>query len=319
MQMSQTMPSPRAMRWGLILLGWLMALWVTQGQASGATEPAARVGFAQDTLANDWRWQQVQDVKAVLDDYPAIEFVHTNAEGSVALQAQQIRRLADTVDVLIVSPRAEAVLSQVIAEVYNAGTPVIVLSRGLDNQRFTSFIRPSNTIIGRAAAQHLTQALGGAGTILMLEGLEGVSTTQQRSQSFAQALAHYPNIALIVRTANFLRVDALRAVQELMAKGVAFDAIYAQSDSMAVGARMAMTNAGLDPSAIPIVGIDYIQEAQEALLNGTQSASFTYPTGGGKAAEFALRLLQGEPVPKHWLLPTVKVTADNAEDVEPIF
>ncbi|NYS60039.1 substrate-binding domain-containing protein [Vreelandella salicampi] len=265
--------------------------------ASLATSPkdaafsSMRVGFAQDTLAN----------------------------GSVAQQALHIRRLANEVDVLLVSPRVKAVLSQVIADVYDAGVPVILVDRGIDSQRFTSFVRPSNTVIGNAAAQHLVEALGQSGTVLMLKGVEGASATEARSSSFETVIKQYPSMRIIARTGNYLRVDALRAVQQVIDDGITFDAVYAQSDSMATGARMAMTHAGLDPSRIPIIGVDYIQEAKTAILDGTQSVSFTYPTGGRKAAELAVRLLHDEAVPKHLLLPTVKVTKDNARDVEVIF
>lgn len=313
-------PFSRVLHLALILLACLVAPFASLAATpESAASVSARVGFAQDTLANDWRLTQVQEAEAVLSSYPGIDFVYTNAQGSTAQQALHIRQLAEHVDVLIVSPRVKAVLSDVIADVHNAGVPVILVDRGIDNPHFTSFIRPSNTLIGSAAAQHLVKALGASGTVLMLEGVKGASATEERSHSFRTALAAYPDMRIIARTGNYLRTDALRAVQQLIEDGMAFDAIFAQSDSMATGARMAMTHAGLDPSAIPIIGIDYIQEAQEAILEGTQSVSFTYPTGGSEAAALAIRLIQGETVPKHLLLPTVKVTSANARDVETIF
>ncbi|MDR5897576.1 substrate-binding domain-containing protein [Halomonas vilamensis] len=306
--------------WFLTLISCL--LWPATtllASQEGTEEKTARVGFAQDTLANDWRLQQVKDVEAELAYYPEIEFVYTNANESVAQQALHIRQLAGDVDVLVVSPRVKSVLSQVIADVHDAGVPVILVDRGIDGPHYTSFIRPNNTAIGRAAAQHLVNALDASGTVLMLEGVAGASVTQQRAQGFTDVMKRHPNIHIVARTGNFLRADALRAVQHVIEDGITFDAIFAQSDSMATGARMAMVEAGLDLSHIPIIGIDYIEEAKAAILDGTQSVSFTYPTGGKEAAELAVRLLRGESVPKNVILPSVKVTIDNVKDVEALF
>lgn len=280
---------------------------------------AGRVGFAQDTLANDWRLMQVKDVERGLADYPNIEFIVTDGEGSIALQAQQIRELADSVDVLITSPRSEAVLSEIISHIHAQGTPVILLSRGIQGDSYTSFVYAQNELIGQQAGEFMGEAINGTGNVLMLQGVPGASVTTERTQGFMAAMGAYPDIQVITKVANYLRADSIRAVREVLANQTAFDAIFAQSDSMAEGARMALTQAGIDPSSLPIVGIDYIRGAREALINGQQSLSFTYPTGGKEGAELAVRLLRGEPVPKRVEVPFTRVTPDNAANVEPIF
>ena len=88
---------------------------------------------------------------------------------------------------------------------------------------------------------------------------------------------------------------------------------------MATGARMALISQGVDPRTLPIVGIDYIGEAREAIRRGEQSVSFTYPTGGAEGARIALAILRGEEVQKEIVLDSVRVTRENVEMVEPIF
>lgn len=126
-------------------------------------------------------------------------------------------------------------------------------------------------------------------------------------------------MTLIKRTANFLRADAILAVDTLLASGESFDAIYAQSDSMAAGARMAMLQHGMNLQQVPLVGIDYIREARDALLQGQQALSFTFPTGGREGAELAIRILQGEVVPRLLEITTQPVTPATAVSLEPIF
>ena len=95
--------------------------------------------------------------------------------------------------------------------------------------------------------------------------------------------------------------------------------IYAQSDSMASGARMALKRAGSDLQKISIIGIDYISEAQIAIRAGEQDASLTYPTGGKEGAHYVLQILTGEKVPKKVVIDSEMVTIENVEQVKPIF
>jgi ribose transport system substrate-binding protein len=278
------------------------------------------VGFAQDTLGNDWRVAQVREVKQVLAEYPEIDFIYTDAQGETSLQAHHIEKLAEQdVDLIITSPRDQDALTPVIEQVYRQGVPVILLSRSISNDSYTSFVTLNNRAIAQSAARYLVEQLEGRGKILMLEGVAGASTTQDRTEGFMQVVKDYPDIQVTKRTANFLRADAILAVSELIAEGVEFDAIYAQSDSMATGARMALTQAGIDPGSLLIAGIDFISEAQEAIRKGEQDISFTYQTGGDEGARLAIQILQGKEVPKQVTLDSIAVTRDNVDQVEPIF
>jgi ribose transport system substrate-binding protein len=279
-----------------------------------------RIGFAQDTLANDWRRAQVMEVRLELEKHPGVEFIYTDAEGDTALQALHIEELVrQGVDLLITSPRDQDLLAEVIAGVRAQGIPVVLLSRGIATDDYDCYIHPDNSAIARAAAEYLVDKLGGKGHILMLQGIPEAMPTVLRTQAFLQVTDAYPEIKITRRVANYLRADAILAVEELLASGERFDAIYAQSDSMAAGARMALKYQGLAPGSLYIVGIDYVPEARQAILAGEQSLSFTYPTGGREGARMALRLLRGERPPKELILESVPVTRDNAAQVEPVF
>lgn len=278
------------------------------------------IGFAQDTMHNDWRIAQVKEVEQALSAFADIEFIYTDAKAQTSLQAKHILDLADIpVDVLLVSPMDKVALAPIISEVSQRGIPVILLSRGIDSEDYTSFIRPDNYLIGRAAADFLVDKLPQGAQILMLQGIPETSTAIQRTDGFLDVVNQHPGFSVITRVGNFLRADTLRAMQELLNDNVVFDAVYAQSDSMASAVRMAMQEAGRDPSDLIIIGIDYIAEAQEAIREGQQTLSFTYPTAGKEGAEVAVKILQGESVEKDIILPSIPVTLDNVDSVEPIF
>lgn len=279
------------------------------------------IGFAQDTMSNDWRIQQVKAVEKELAKYANVRFIVTDARGQTAKQILDIERLVNQgVDLLITSPRDAKALSPVISNTYKKGVPVVLLSRRVESGDFTTFIGPDNLAIGKQAAIVLAEKLGGKGRVVILGGISTSTTAQARSAGFKNGLSAYPGISIVAeKPANYLRADAIQVIEELLKSNIGFDAIYAHSDGMATGARMALMNAGKKPGSIPIVGIDYIQEAREAIRNGEQEATFTYPTGGKEGAHYAMQILKGETVPKRVQIPSMKVDKSNVEKVKPIF
>ena len=302
----------------------VLALFTLQPVMAKEPWPGDRtflIGFAQDHMANDWRAAQVRDIQRELDRYPFVRFIYTDAGGKTAQQVLDIEDLvAKGVDLLITSPRDAEAMAPVISKVYRSGIPVVLLSRRTVGEDYSVFIRASNRSIARKAADYLGKRLGGKGRVLILQHIPTTTPAIHRTEGFKEQIANYPGIEIAaMKRADSLRHLAIKAVEEAVAEGIKFDAIYAQSDSMASGARLALKRLGIDPTTIPITGIDYISEARDAILAGEQAASFTYPTFGKEGAEYALRLLRGEAVPKEVIVESIMVTRENAESVEPIF
>jgi len=294
--------------------------------ATAVAEPPAPVkfvvAFAQDTMANDWRAAQVRELRTALAAYPDIEFRFSDAGGDTAQQVRDIENFAEQrVDVLITSPRDAGLMREPIARVYRSGIPVILLTRRVAGEEFTLFITADNCAIARQAARHLALRLENNGNILILQGLTTTSSAIERTHSFLDELAQYPDLRVVaIKPADFLRSSAIMRVEEAIAEPLLFDAIYAQSDSMALGAILALKKAGLDPRKIPIVGIDYISDARTAIRAGELDASFTFPTAGREGAEAAVTLLRGGRLDsRQIIIESTAVTLDNVDDIEPIF
>lgn len=281
-------------------------------------EELAVVAFAKDTLANDWRSAQVQDVVRVLSKYESIDFIVKNAQGSTALQIQQIEDLIlQKTDVLIVGPRDQNALTPVIEKAYHQGIPVILLSRSINSQSYTSFVHPENYPIGQAVGNYLIKVLQGEGHVLILEGIPNASTTKLRTQGYFDAVKTHSGIKTSRLTGNYLKSDAIHALERALERGLKFDAIYAHSDDMATAALMVLQRLNIE--LIPVIGIDYTQESKQNIISGKQWASFTYPTGGREGAQLVVDILEGKPVPKELILESIPVTLDTVFDVEPIY
>jgi len=309
-------------RFGLYALIGLSGL---AGLPVFAAPPARKkyvVAFAQDTMANDWRAAQVRDLQEALATRPDIEFVFSDAKGDTARQVQDIENFAARgVDVLITSPRDAELMREPIARVYRRGIPVILLSRRVNGEEFSHFVTADNRAIARQAAQYLAKRLNGQGNILMLQHIPTSTPGQLRTEGFLDELKKYPGLKVVaIKQADSQRALAIQKVEEALTEKLPFDAIYAQSDSMAMGAILALKMAGRDPKQIPITGIDYIDEARTAIRNGELAASFTYPTFGHEGAEAAITLLRGgKPARREVVVRSVAVTRDNVERIQPVF
>lgn len=299
------------------LVALLASAWAG---VSAQTEAPKVIAFAQDTMANDFRKAQVFEVRDAVAQKPGFSFVYSDAQGQTSLLIRQIEQFAEKkVDVLVVGTNDERAVVPAVSRAYKAGVPVIILDRGIQGTDYSTFINSDNVLIGTMGAEHIAKALGGKGLVLLLEGLKTADVTQLRTQGFMAEISKHPDIKVIKRTGNYLRKDALLEVDKLLAQGVRVDAIFAESDSMLSGARMAMETHKVDPRSVVTVGCDYTSEARDAIRKGTQTASILFPLGGVKAVEVALKLLRHEAVPKHVVNPVRLVTKENVNQVAPIF
>jgi ribose transport system substrate-binding protein len=288
--------------------------------AAAAQDKPRVVAFAQDTLKNDFRLAQVNEVKEAVAKLPGWRFVNSDAQGQTSLLIHQIEQFAaQQVDVLIVGTNDERAVVPAVAKAFKAGIHVIVLDRGIQGKDYTTFINSDNVFIGKLGGEYIAQRLGGKGKVLLFEGLQTADVTHLRTKGFMDEMRKHKGIRVIKRTGNYLRKDALLEMERLLASGERVDAIFAESDSMLSGARMALVAAQVDVRKLITVGCDYTSEARDAIRDGTQTASVLFPLGGHASVDAARKLVAGEKVAQHIVIPVKLVTRDNVEHVTPVF
>jgi len=307
------------MRLSSVLL-FLVSLTVSTVLPAAERTPAV-IAFAQDTMQNDFRKAQVFAVRDAVERFPELTFVYSDAQGKTSLLIRQIESfIKQSVDVLVVGTNDEQAVVPVISKAHASGIKVIVLDRGVKTTNYTTFINTDNVEIGATAGRYIAEQLDGQGVVLLFEGIQTADVTQLRSQGFMDVITQYPNIKVIKRTGNFLRRDSLYEMEALIAEGIEVDAIFSESDSMLSGVRAVLNRHQIDPASIIMVGVDYISEAQQAIRAGTQTGSVLNPLAGEETVAIARRILAGEQVAQHIIIPTdLLVTRDNVNQVAPIF
>lgn len=280
------------------------------------------VGFAQDTMGNDWRVAQVREVERGFADLSNVRFFYTNGKANTAMQVMNIEDMIQSknVDIIISSPRDAKAMTPVIEKAYENKIPVILLSRTIESDKYTTFIHPENRLIAKQAARFIAKKLHQKGNILILQHTPTTTPAIRRTEGFLEEIKNYPDIKIVgIKVANSLRNEALIQTENAIKEGLIFDAIYAQSDSMAIGAILALKKHGIDPKKIVITGIDYISEARELIKKGELDASYVYPTGGKEGVQAALDIMANKQIPKEIIIESTEVTIENVEKIEPIF
>lgn len=278
------------------------------------------IAFAQDIMSNDFRKQQVFEVRDEVAKHPKLSFLYSNGQGQTSLMIRQIERFIKLdVDLLIIGTNDENAIVPVVSKAYNMGIPVIILDRGIQSSDYTTFINSDNIKIGRIGAEYIAEKLNKKGEVLLFEGIQETDVTRLRSKGFLDEMSKHKGIEIIKLTGNFLRKDAIIEMERLLKQGIHVDAIFSESDSMLSGVRMVLKRYKIDPASIVMVGVDYTSEAREAIRNGSQTGSVLSPLGGKKSVEIALKIFNGEPVAKHVVNPVKLVTKKNVVETTPIF
>ena len=101
-----------------------------------------------------------------------------------------------------------------------------------------------------------------------------------------------------------------------MVGGTKIDAVAANNDEMAVGAILALQQAGMDPKKLVIGGIDATRDGLTEMEKGNLKVTvFQDAIGqGGGAVEAAVKLAKGEKIDSFVWIPFEPVTPQNYKE-----
>lgn len=166
---------------------------------------------------------------------------------------------------------------------------------------------------------------------VLLRGTEGLVHTDLRTNGALDTLeaAGFTLEEAAVIHANYDRLAARDAFADLI-PGLEFDCIISNNDAMALGAIASLEDAGIDPSSIPIVGIDATEDGKKAIREGKMAMTVFQSAYGQANASIiaAINMLENVNISegtecdissesKYVLYyPYVPVTIDNVDSIE---
>lgn len=276
------------------------------------------IGVSQANMREAWRLALIQEIEEEAAKYQNIRIITTDATADVEKQKQDVEKLLQFgIDLLIISPCDTSKLTEKVEEVYQGGTPVIVMDRGVEGFEYSLFIGPDNDMIGRQTGETVMELLNGkAGTVLKLCGNIHSIQSQERIQGFDSIVEKEPRITLRAQYMDTeLKDTAYDVVTAMDGTLEEIDVIFASSDYVAQGAYEALEDMGMEKS-IKIVGSEGFTgegESVDMVLQGKIAATISCPTGGKEAIQYAMNILKQENgVPKQVILRSHIITKENA-------
>jgi ABC-type sugar transport system substrate-binding protein len=270
------------------------------------------IGVSQCNLGEPWRIKMNEDIINEASKYDNIQLVLLDAAQNNDKQIEDIQTLLKLgVDLMIISPNEAEPLTKAVNEA-NDQVPVILLDRNISNDGYTLFIGADNYTIGEQIGHYIIeQSKDQKVTILEIKGLAGSAPTVARSEGFYNAIAPYNNLKIVKSIeADWLRDKAENELSNDLLLNV--DYIYAHNDPMALGAYYAYQKEKSLPVFIGIDGLGGAEGGLSLVKKGILDSTFTYPTGGQEAIEYALKILNKETIEeKNIPLNSIHITSEN--------
>jgi galactofuranose transport system substrate-binding protein len=281
------------------------------------------VGYVQLGDESEWRSANSVSVKEAAAQL-GVELRFSDAQQKQENQIQAIRSLiAQQVDVIGVAPIVETGWTAVFQEAKDAGIPIILVDRraAVPHDLYVSLMGSDFFEEGRKAGRIMVELTNGQANIVELQGTSGSAPANDRYLGFREILKDYPEMKIIEsEDGNFTVAKGKEVMENFLEKhGDNITALYAHNDDMALGAIKAIEEYGLEPAVdIKIVSVDAVHGAFEAMIAGKLNATVECnPLLGPKFLELALKVVNGETIPK-WIPSEEGVFfPDNAAEILP--
>lgn len=247
-----------------------------------------------------------------------VQIQFEDAQGDVVRQLNQVEGfLNQKVDAVIVLPVDTAATANITRAAVAAKTPLVYVNRHPDERTLPKGVVTvaSNDIeAGQLQMRYLAEKLGGQGNVAIIMGDLAQNATHDRTEGARQVLKEFPGIKIVEQqSAEWQRNKGMDLTSNWLLAGTQFDAIVANNDEMAIGAAMALQQAGKAKGEIAIVGIDGLPDGLAAIKRGLLAASvFQDPKAQAtQAVQAAIKMINGEPIEAEVWVPFELIKPDQ--------
>jgi ribose transport system substrate-binding protein len=214
--------------------------------------PPWTIGYASSYAGNTWRAAVMDRLQnEIIPKWQALglidEVIITQSNLNDSVQIQQMRQLVDQgVDAIIVCCSNPTALNATVEYAYQQGVPVF---SGIGYLTSPYAINSSANFVvgGRMMGEWMANEIGGAGNVLVVEGIPGASASDSQNVGIQAALADFPDISVVGQVAGMWTDQVAQAeIQRWLATNPGqLDGIIIQSASE-LGALRALQQSGRD-------------------------------------------------------------------------
>jgi ABC-type sugar transport system substrate-binding protein len=282
-------------------------------QSASATTIGVTMDKFDDNFLTSVRNAIVEEAKA-----KGVTLQVEDANDDTGKQISQIQNfIAQKVDAIIVNPVDTSATPKMTALAVAAKIPMVYVNRKPEDKQLppnVAFVGSNEKVSGTLEGEELVKCLGGKGNIVIMQGQLSNNSALDRTADIEEVVAKHPDIKIIEKqTAEWDRNKAIDLMNNWITTGEKINGVASNNDEMAIGAILALKQAGVDPKSICIGGIDATADGLAEVANGNLYVTvFQNSKGQGRGAiDTALQLIKGEKVSSFVDVPFEKVTKDN--------
>ncbi len=275
------------------------------------------VGFAQVGHESDWRTASTQSCQEVFSEANGYDLQFVDCDNDSAAQLEAVRTfIQQDVDYIIIDPIVSTGWDAVLTECEEAGIPVIIIDRTIDDSdKYVAWVGSNFETEGIAAGEWLkayTEAKGITEVnVLVIEGSTGASATIGRTNGFA-AIAEENGWTILDSQDGDFTQSGGQEVMESYIKSYdgQFNVVVCQNDNEAFGAMDAMTAAGISYGVdgdVILISFDACTAGLEYVMSGDINADFECNPLAAPFVEQVIQQLQAGETPEtlvymeeHW-------------------
>lgn len=306
----------------IALISMILLVSVAGLFANGASEEAAdggkiRIGYDIYYLGNSWSIQLYQEFlwNAENNFADQIDVTYVESDNDISRQIANIEDLiAQDVDVIITTPVDTVALNATLQDAMDSGIKVILLGATIEGDNYDCLVTVDEVEFGRVGAQWLVDQLGGEGNIVMLSGISGVSTSEQRNQGALEVFEQYPGINILaIEDAGWDYAQGQTVMSDLLVAYPDIDGVWSQGGAMTLGAIEAFEAA--NRPLVPMTGEDNNGLMKAWYESGSEGIGCAKPTWLARVAiEVAIAMMNGEEVEKDMIYPVQTITTEQIPD-----
>ena len=170
---------------------------------------------------------------------------------------------------------------------------------------------------GKLQGEAIAKLLNNKGNVVLMVGELATQAAVLRTEGVEKVVAQHPEMKIVGKqTANWRRNEAIDLMNNWLVAGTQIDAVVANNDEMAIGAILALQQAGKDPKKVVVAGIDATTDALAEMEKGNLAVTvFQDAKGqGAGSVETAVKLVKGEKVESFVWIPFELVTPENYKE-----
>ena len=271
------------------------------------------VGFSQVGAESEWRVTNTENIKSVLSEDNGYMLIFDDARQEQENQIRAIRMfIQQDVDYIVFSPKVETGWNSILLEAKEAGIPVIVIDRYLeqqDNYLYTAYVGSDFYREGEIAVKWLEDFLEEQGRaeepirIVHIQGTIGSTPQLGRTVPLENAVKRHPNWEIVAQElGDFTKAKAYEVMSSILKSTQDIDVVYCENDGEALGAIAAMEEAGLKcnpEDGVIVISFDATRLGLEYTLAGKIALNVECnPLQGPYVDKVIKKLERGEYVDK---------------------